>query len=190
MGYYEHLCALLDPLGVYATARGTYSGSELYAAGEALDRVAAALEHAEREAVLMTADEEGIARREQLFARHGANASPALRRRAAAALSRIGGDSFTPAEINRAIEGCGIDARVEETDTPGTVRVSFPDSIGVPDEFEQIERIVSDIIPCHLAIEYAFRFLTWAAFEANGWTWQSLETAGQTWQSLEVSVSF
>lgn len=187
MGYYEHLCALLEPLGVYATARGTYSGSELYAAGEALDRAAVALERAERESLPASAEDDGLRLREQLFPNIGALGTVEQRRRALTALLGIGGDGFTNAEIARAVAGCGIDARVEESGG-GHVRISFPGCIGVPEEFGRIASVIGGIVPCHLAVDYAFVFLTWAAFEETGWTWQSLESAAQTWESLEVSV--
>lgn len=186
MGYYEHLCALLEPLQVYATGRGTLSGGELYAAGEALDRVADALARAEREAVLMTAAEEGIAQREHLFARIGASPDAAARREAVAALSRVNTASLS--DIGRTLAGCGIAAAVEETDARGTVRVSFPGTAGEPAGYEQIRAVILDLLPCHLAVEFALRFLTWALCEARGWTWTGVEAAGHTWDSFERSI--
>ena len=82
MGYYNYLCELLRPLRVYRLDEGSLSGAELYAAGEGLDAAAEALEKAAREGVLMTAEDEGLSRRERLFSRVGARTTPALRRRA------------------------------------------------------------------------------------------------------------
>ena len=72
MGYYNYLCELLRPLRVYRLDEGSLSGAELYAAGEGLDAAAEALEKAAREGVLMTAEDEGLSRRERLFSRVGA----------------------------------------------------------------------------------------------------------------------
>lgn len=69
MGYYNYLCELLRPLRVYRLDEGSLSGAELYAAGEGLDAAAEALEKAVREGVLMTAEDEGLSRRERLFSR-------------------------------------------------------------------------------------------------------------------------
>ena len=189
MSYYECLCDLLEPLRIYATQRGTVSGSELYAAGEALDEAADALEHAEREGVLPLAEGEGLSRRERLFSRCPASPTTALRREAIAALSRINDDCFTLDAINATISGCGIHALAEETERTGVIRVIFPNTAGVPEEFERIERIVLDIIPCHLLTEFYFRYLTWAECEERGTTWGSVEAEEHTWHSFELAVS-
>ncbi|MFR6536047.1 MAG: DUF2313 domain-containing protein, partial [Oscillibacter sp.] len=66
MTYYDYLCRLLEPMRVYRTERGTLSGGELYAAGKALDKADGAMEYAEQEGLLQTAEGEGLARREKL----------------------------------------------------------------------------------------------------------------------------
>lgn len=187
-GYYEYLCLLLEPLRLYALHRGTVSGSELYAAGQALDEAADALERAECESILPLAQGEGLARREQLFSRIGASPTTALRREAIAALMRLSTDGFTLQAINAAIDGCGIHAVAEETEQYGVIKVWFPNTAGVPDEFDRIRRIVLDIIPCHLLTEFYFRYLTWRECEQQGFTWQSVEDAQHTWESFQKAV--
>ena len=81
MGYYNYLCELLRPLRVYRLDEGSLSGAELYAAGEGLDAAAEALEKAVREGVLMTAEDEGLSRRERLFSRVGARTTASRSRR-------------------------------------------------------------------------------------------------------------
>ena len=125
MGYYNYLCELLRPLRVYRLDEGSLSGAELYAAGEGLDAAAEALEKAVREGVLMTAEDEGLSRRERLFSRVGARTTPALRRLAIASLLRVGGDGFTLEAVNQTISGCGVRAVAAETDEQGVVRVTF-----------------------------------------------------------------
>ncbi len=188
MGYYDYLCTLLEPLRIYRTERGSISGGELYAAGRALDGAQERLEYAEREGVLPTAEGEGLARREKLFARCPVNVSTALRREAIAALERINTDCFTLDAINATLGGCGIRALAEETEKQGTVKVWFPNTVGVPEEFTQVENIILDIIPCHLLVEFCFRYLTWRECEAQGFTWRSVEAAGHTWESFEKAV--
>ena len=130
MGYYNYLCELLRPLRVYRLDEGSLSGAELYAAGEGLDAAAEALEKAAREGVLMTAEDEGLSRRERLFSRVGARTTPALRRLAIASLLRVGGDGFTLEAVNQTISGCGVRAVAAETDEQGVVRVTFPQVAG------------------------------------------------------------
>ena len=180
MTYYDYLCALLEPMRIYRTERGSISGSELYAAGEALDGALARMDYAERE---------GLARREKLFSRCPVHVSTALRREAIAALARISADSFTLDAINSTLGGCGIRAIAEETEKKGTVKVWFPNTVGVPEEFPQVERIILDIIPCHLLVEFYFRYLTWRECEAQKLTWAEVEAANHTWESFEKAVA-
>ena len=59
---------------------------------------------------------------------------------------------------------------------------------GIPADFEQIQSIILDILPCHLAVEFYFRYLTWAECEAAEYTWSSVEAAGHTWESFQLAV--
>lgn len=142
---------------------------------------------AQRESILATAEDQGLRWREALFARRPAAPTTELRRAAIAALMQIGADSFSPEAINSAITGCGIRAQALEMGQ-GHIRIIFPDVAGVPEDFEQIQKIILDIIPCHLETEFYFRYLTWAECEVAGWTWEQVESAGHTWHSFELAV--
>lgn len=186
MGCCDDLKALLAPLGLYDLSAGTRNEAELFALGGALDGVDAALETAEREALVPTAIGEGLTLREALLPWRPAAETLAERRAAIRALLCIDGDSLTLAAVNRAIQGCGIRARVQETGV-GTVEVWFPGQKGVPAQFERIRRILLDILPCHLAVSFCFRYLTWEEFEERALPWAAVEAAGTTWEGLELS---
>ena len=186
MGCCDDLKALLAPLGLYDLSAGTRNEAELFALGGALDGVDAALETAEREALVSTAVGEGLTLREALLPWRPAAETLAERRAAIRALHGIDGDSLTLAAVNRAIQGCGIRARVQETGV-GTVEVWFPGQKGVPARFERIRRILLDILPCHLAVRFCFRYLTWEEFEERALLWAAVEAAGTTWEGLELS---
>ena len=100
---------------------------------------------------------------------------------------RQDGDSLTPAAINRTLGGCGIRARAVEMGG-GKLRVIFPEVAGVPAEFDQIQRIILDILPCHLEAEFYFRYLTWRECERAGYTWEIIEAAEHTWKSFQLAV--
>lgn len=185
--YEKYLRALLAPLGIYTPDGTGAAGGELYALGAGLDEVSDRLETAEREALTMTAEEEGLSRREALFARAPAAATAAARRAAIAALLQINGDSLTPLAINRTMGGCGIRAEALEMGQ-GHIRIIFPDVAGVPAEFGQIQKIILDIIPCHLETEFYFRYLTWNECESRGFTWAYAEGREHTWESFELDV--
>ena len=185
--YEGYLRTLLEPLGVYDLTAGTINGAELYALGGSLDAVSEMLDTVERESLTATAEDEGLHRREALFARRSAAVTPEARRAAIAALLQIDGDSLTPEAINRTIQGCGVRAKALEVDT-GHLRVIFPEVNGVPPEFREIEDIVLDILPCHLEVEFYFRYLTWQECESMELTWGDVEEALHTWESFELSV--
>lgn len=187
-GYEAYLKELLAPLGVYDLSDGSLSESELFAAGAGLDGVAARLENAERESLVPTAEDEGLRRREALFARKPVSPGVAQRRQAIAALMRIGGDCFSLNDINSTISGCGIKALAQETDEYGHIRVVFPETAGEPEGYEQIKKIVLDIIPCHLETEFYLRYMLWSECESYGWTWEMAEQAEHTWYSFELAV--
>lgn len=186
--YEEFLRQLLAPLEVYDLAETGVSGSELYALGIGLDAVGDRLEYAEREALTATAEDEGLDRRESLFARRPAAPTTVLRRNAIAALLQIDGDSLTLDSVNRTIGGCGIRAQVQETGIPGRLRVIFPDTAGEPDQYDRIQKIILDIIPCHLQTEFYLRYLTWAECKMRNLTWAAVEAAAHTWTSFQLAV--
>lgn len=177
---------LLRPLGVYRL-EGTVNGGELEAVGEALDGCAGVLDGWEREMLLTTAEGMGLEAVEALLTRRPVAAGTAGRRAALAALLRIGGDSFTLSAINDNLTGCGIHAVVGETGEPGTVAVRFPDVPGVPDGFDEMKKIIEDILPCHLAVRYDFWIVTWAILEERFSVWKHLE--GRTWAGVEKLVA-
>ena len=185
--YEQYLRNLLEPLGIYAFVQGNIQEGELYALGMGLDQVQQALERVERESLTATAQEEGLERREALFARKNAAVTLEQRRQAIAALLQIDADSLTPQAIDVAIQGCGIRARAVEMGQ-GKIRVLFPQTAGVPDEFSQIEKILLDILPCHLEVEFYFRYLTWEECEKAGYTWAQVEAAEHTWESFQLAV--
>ncbi|MDN0032421.1 hypothetical protein [Oscillibacter ruminantium] len=185
--YEAYLKDLLTPLGIYDLRDGTLSESMLYAAALGLDSAANKLEYAERETLTGTAEGEGLQRREALFARRPAANTVPLRRNAIAALMQIDADSFSLDSINRTISGCGIKALAQEMGG-GHIRIIFPEVAGIPEEFQQIQKIVMDIIPCHLETEFYFRYMLWSECESHGWTWAKVENGDHTWFSFELAV--
>ncbi len=188
MSYVERLWELLLPMGPYHR-QGVYISGELEGEGEALDGVAAALDELEREAMLDTAEDSGLEELESLLVHRPVAETAADRRAALSALLRIGGDSFTLKAINDNLRGCGLNAVVHETEEAGVVEISFPDVPGIPDGFEQLKKIIEDILPCHLQINYVYWYITWQMMEDKFSTWGAIEEGGYTWEALEKLVS-
>ena len=187
MSYAECLKDLLRPMGVYRL-EGTVNGAELESIGAALDAVQERLEAIHREADLTTAGNEGLALVESLFSRRPVTEDTERLRAALAALLRVGGDSFTLRAINDNLAGCGLNAVASEGTAPQTVEVRFPEVPGIPEGYEEMRKIIEDILPCHLAVEYVFWYMTWAVMEERLGTWEGVESLGLTWEELEKLV--
>ena len=68
------------------------------------------------------------------------------------------------------------------------LETTFREVAGEPEDFDQIRKIILDILPCHLEVEFYFRYLTWAECEAAGYTWGQVEAAEYTWESFQLAV--
>ena len=77
--YEAHLRSLLSPLGIYDLEEHSASGAAVCALGTGLDTVSRRLEEIEREALTATAEGEGLARREGLFASRQRTGGPPSR---------------------------------------------------------------------------------------------------------------
>ena len=180
----QSLRELLTPLGVYRW-EGSFQWGELQSEGQALDEAAQLLERIYREMSLATAQEEGLYGMRELLPRGPETQDPDQMRQALAALFRIGGASFTLADMNDTLRGCGLPAQVQETGDPLHVVVSFPGTRGKPEEFEALQTGVEAILPCHLHVSYQFQSLTWSELEQKFGTWTMLQTVAADWQTLE-----
>lgn len=178
---------LLRPLGVYKL-EDSFLGAELDSLGKALDGLQERLEEVQREMCLTTARSEGVERMAALFARRPVTQDTDQMAAALAALTRIGGDSFTLEAINDTIVGCGLNAVVSEGNEPGVVAVHFPDVAGVPEDFAHIRTIIEDILPAHLLVQYLFWYQTWEELNARQLTWRDIHNQGLTWEAFETLV--
>lgn len=185
MSYAENLADLLRPLGVYDWEQGVFHKAELEAEGNALDGCGLLLDLIQREMNLTTAENEGLSMVEELLPCRPVTDKLERRRAALAALLRIGGDSFTLDAVNDNLAGCGLNALATESDSPGRIQISFPEVPKVPPGFVNMKRIIEEIIPCHIEIEYVFWYVTWAMMEEHFVTWQNIEAGNYTWDTLE-----
>jgi len=184
VSYANYLRELLRPLGVY-DLNAPFNGGELDAAGAALDAVEGSLDELRREADLTTAESWGLELLAKLFVRRPVAGDAAGMRKALAALLRIGGDSFTLDAINDTLSGCGVHAVAEERGV-GAVLVSFPDQPGIPEGFEQMKKIIEDVLPAHVGIEYWFWYRTWGELEGFFHIWREIEEKSLSWKEMET----
>ena len=58
----------------------------------------------------------------------------------------------------------------------------------MPAGFEELKKIIEDILPTHLGIQYDFWFLLWRELEEWFPSWRSIEDRNMTWMELETCV--
>lgn len=186
LSYEDYLVSLLRPLGVYDLGSGTINRGELAAYGRELDLMDRELEDTAREMNLTTARDFGLERVEALLPYRPVCVTEDQRRAALAALLRISGDSFTAQAINDTLRGCGLNAKAEEGELPGYVKIYFPDVAGIPEGFEQLRAIIEEILPSHVDITYVFWYNTWAMVADRHPTFGDAGGTGLSWYGLAI----
>ena len=164
MNYADELVSMLRPLGVYSFQEGSFSLAELQALGAALDAADEAFGAAQKESIVMTAQDEGLSKMEALF--------------------RSKPPAKTVDALNRCLCACGVACSVEETGEVNRVKVWFPGVMGIPDGFAEAKIIIEDILPCQMGITYWFRYCTWQETQDYGLTWADVNA--MTWHEWET----
>lgn len=185
MGYYDYLCGLLEPLGIYNLSDGA-GAAELMSIGAQLDEIFKSLEEFGWEGIPLTAQGEGLARLEELFPYRPSYITAEDRRRAVMALLRIRGGYFTVEALCDTLSGCGINAVASECSEPMTVEISFPDNRGIPEDIDQLKLRIEQILPCHLRVIYRYIYALWHEFETGVPDWHSLQELCGSWRALEI----
>lgn len=184
MGYCEYIKQLFEPLRLYAS--GGTGDAELEAIGGEFDKCLGLLQSAEKESLVVTAEDEGLEGYERILPYTPAYISASDRRRAILALLRIDECSFTQTALNDTIAGCGIRAVVREGAAAQTVIVSFPYNRGIPDNIDELKFRIEEILPCHLNIEYHYIYTVWGEIEAFFGMWSELHAEIGSWREIEI----
>lgn len=183
MDYALYLKDLLRPVGVYDLESGI-GAWEIESLGAAFDNADDETQTLETESVILSASGYGLENYEKILPYIPAYEDLETRRTAIIALLQINDGAFTVSALNRTLAGCGINAKVEETDEKYIVCVSFPDNNGVPYGFDEIKNRIEQILPCHIEAVYTFTYPTWSEIEALG-TWGDIENRNMTWSDIE-----
>lgn len=189
MGYqsFERIKALLEPLRLYDFERSGIGVSELEAAAGAIDDFEDALGRLTLELDPKTAGEDGVAMYEELLDLHPPGDLEARRRGVLAVLGACGQVSI--GSLRKLLTACGLEVGVRESSlAQQTIEISFPGVAGVPADFDRIQVIIERMLPCHLAVEYVYNYITWRIFERHFRTWNALEESGYSWQEIELII--
>ena len=169
---------------VYDTENG-YGAAELFSTGAALDDLSGTAEILERECTVGTAESYGLSKYLSILPLRPVERNTETKRMAVAALLSVDDASFTESALNGILCGCGIPARLTETDTANTVEVTFPGTRGTPEDIDEIKAGIESLLPCHLDITYRIVYITWDEVEEEFSTWAELEAAELSWDEFE-----
>lgn len=65
-------------------------------------------------------------------------------------------------------------------------KIVFTGSLGVPVAFDELDKTINEIKPCHLAHSYEYSYLTWDNFEKYNHSWDEWDSKNLTWNQFEV----
>ncbi len=153
MGYADHLRALLRPLGVYTLAPDSLSGAELEAMGEAFDALYAKMQRDLREALPITACEEGLTQYESLLGHPCAHLTVPERQAAICALLRMPQDGASPETLQSLAAQLGAHLSFDESTLPEllTIRLQTMEDDAAQ---RKVEEYLEQLLPCHLEPDY------------------------------------
>lgn len=136
--YLRCLKQILEPLGIYDLENGA-GAVELEVIGKQMDEIFDEMETLATEVMPLNASGFGLEKYEAALPYRPSYLTVADRRRAVMALLRIRNGCFTQGLLQDTISGCGIEASIEESNTAQTVKISFPQCRGVPENFESLK---------------------------------------------------
>lgn len=156
MSYYGYLWRMLEPLGVYS--EGGYSGAELKALGAAMDKAAGVIGENLLEMIPMTALNEGLKKTRSLYPFHSAPETPEDIRAALKTLCRVDHECFTESAMEETLSYLGLNLGIT-VEAPEWVTVVFREQLTKDMDIVQALYLVELVLPAHIYIECALRYL-------------------------------
>ncbi|MEC0370056.1 YmfQ family protein [Paenibacillus chibensis] len=101
-------------------------------------------------------------------------------------LGKLRGVGKVDAELIKNVASAYANGEVAVTNKAAeyTIVITFVSSMGVPAQIDALKAAVRDIAPAHMAIDYVFRFYTYAELKASGKTYAQVAETGKTYAEL------
>lgn len=64
--------------------------------------------------------------------------------------------------------------------------IKFVGTLGIPKAIDQLDKVIDEIKPCHLAHKFEYTFITWNDFDKYNYPWDKWDTLNLTWNDLEI----
>lgn len=100
--------------------------------------------------------------------------------------AKMRGTATTTKELIKSVAAAFSNGEVEviEDNAKYVVKIKFVGTRGIPANVEGFKKILSQIIPAHLVIEYIFTYITWAEFDSYNKTWQEWDSLNLNWKQF------
>jgi len=114
------------------------------------------------------------------------DASKTLGERRSNVKARLRGAGVVTAEhIKNVADGYyGGETEIIERNSEYTIVVKFTSSYGVPSNLSDLQAVLREIIPAHLAIEYEFKFVTYHILKGAYATYDDVLASGKTYDEI------
>ncbi|MEC1757368.1 putative phage tail protein [Schinkia azotoformans] len=68
---------------------------------------------------------------------------------------------------------------------PYPIIIKFVDTKGIPDNIDDLKKVIEDIKPAHLPVIFEFRYMTWNELDETNTTWDQLDAMNLSWNEFE-----
>jgi hypothetical protein len=110
-----------------------------------------------------------------------------LSQRRAVVKSKLRGIGTVTVDMIKNVAQSYANGAVDVVELPATysIKITFIDTRGVPENLADIQQAIRDIIPAHLAISFEYTYLRWSELDAKNYTWTTLDGLALTWDQFE-----
>lgn len=101
-------------------------------------------------------------------------------------MAKMRGTATTTKALIKSVAVAFSNGEVEviEDNVKYVVKIKFVGTRGVPANLEDFKKMLSQIIPAHLVIEYVFTYMTWKEFNSYDKTWKQWEDLRLNWKEF------
>lgn len=101
-------------------------------------------------------------------------------------MAKMRGTATTTKALIKSVAVAFSNGEVEviEENEKYVVKIKFVGTRGVPSNLEDFKKMLSQIIPAHLVIEYVFTYMTWKEFNSYDKTWKQWEDLRLNWKEF------
>lgn len=102
--------------------------------------------------------------------------------------AKLRGSGTTTIELIKNVSVAYSNGEVEvvEHNDKYYIEIKFVGVHGIPANMVGLKKILAEIIPAHLGIEYVFTYMTWNEYDSYNHTWDEWDSKELSWDKLEI----